>query len=207
MLSAMFDVEGFVLVGGASRRMGTDKARLVLGGLTQVKRVAAAMAPVVRNVRVVGSHSAAEGFPNVPDIQPGWGPLNGIHSALAATHCEWALVVACDLPFVTTALLARLCQLANQRADTCDALVPIQPDGWRQGLCALYRREPCHGVAADLVSRDEHTPRALFEAVRISYVQFSEISDLEGSEYFFFNVNTPENYQKARQILAAAGST
>ena len=204
----MLDVEGFVLVGGASRRMGTDKAGLVLGGLTQAKRVAAAMAPLVSRVRVVGSRSAGEDVPNVPDIEPGWGPLGGIHSALAAANCEWALVVACDLPFVTTALLARLCRLADESlATSYDAIVPVQSDGRRQGLCALYRRKPCQAVAEDLILRGEHSPRALFETVSTSYLQFAEISDLEGSEYFFLNVNTPENYERAREIIASAGAT
>lgn len=196
----MLDVEGFILVGGASSRMGSDKARLMFGVQTGVQRIAAELAALTERVRVVGSRDEPgySGFENVPDLLERWGALGGLHSALRACQAKWAVVVACDLPFVTSDLFARLWQLS---ANTLDATVPIQPDGRPQPLCAIYRREVNSEKAARLIATDEHTPRALLAQVRTRWVEFRELADLPGAEYFFLNVNTPDDYELAKQIL------
>jgi molybdopterin-guanine dinucleotide biosynthesis protein A len=196
----MLDVEGFILVGGASSRMGSDKAQLMFGKQTGVQRIAAELTALIDRVRVVGSRNVPgdSGFENVPDVLERWGALGGIHSALSACRATWAFVVACDLPFVTSVLFTRLWQL---NAGTFDAIVPIQPDGRPQPLCAIYRREVNSEKAARLIATDEHTPRALLAQVRTRWVEFRELADLPGAEYFFLNVNTPADYELAKQIL------
>jgi molybdenum cofactor guanylyltransferase len=194
----MFDVEGFILVGGASRRMGRDKAQLVLGGRTFVQRIADELSPIASFVSLVGAPQTSSHFKNVPDVHPQWGALGGIHAALTAAETEWAIVIACDLPFVTTELFGRLTSMAN---DTVDAIVPVQPDGRPQPVCSLYRRT-CLAEINELVDAGEHTPRALLANVRTRYVEFAELSDLDGANNFFLNVNTPEDLQKAEAILS-----
>lgn len=196
----MLDVEGFILVGGASSRMGSDKAQLMFGAQTGVERIAVALKQLTDRIRLVGSRREVEarGFPNVPDVLDRWGALGGIHSALGAGQAKWALVVACDLPLVTGDLFNRLWQLS---AESFDAVVPIQPDGRPQPLCALYRRETTSSESAKLIAAGEHKPRALLAQVRTRWVEFRELSDLPGAESFFFNVNTPYDYERARQIL------
>src|SRR4030095_7853744 len=131
----MFDVEGFILVGGASRRMGRDKAQLLLDGRTFVQRIADGLSAVASSVSLVGAPQPSSRFKNVPDVHERWGALGGIHAALTADQTAWAIVVACDLPFVTSELFAALTNFAD---DTLDAVVPIQPDGRPQPVCALY---------------------------------------------------------------------
>ena len=195
----MLDVEGFILVGGASSRMGSDKAQLMFGTQTGVQRIAAELAALTNRVRVVGSRGdpGDSGFENVPDVLEHWGALGGIHSALAACQTAWAFVVACDLPLVTSELLFRLWQM---NSDKLDAIVPIQPDGRPQPLCAIYRRE-VNSEAARLIANGEHAPRGLLAQVRTRWVEPQELADLPGAEYFFLNMNTPADYQLAKQIL------
>ena len=196
----MLDVEGFILVGGASSRMGSDKAQLMFGRQTGVQRIAAELTAVTGRVRVVGSREAPEnsGLENVPDVLEHWGALGGIHSALAACQTTWAFVVACDLPLVTSDLFSRLWQL---NSDTLDAIVPIQPDGRPQPLSAVYRREVNSEEAARLIATGEHAPRGLLAQIRTRWVEPQELADLPGAEYFFLNVNTPADYELAKQIL------
>ncbi|MFS8084435.1 MAG: molybdenum cofactor guanylyltransferase [Acidobacteriota bacterium] len=196
----MLDVEGFILVGGASSRMGSDKARLIFGGQTGVQRIAAQLKPLADKVRVVGSRTEPgdSDFENVPDLLDRWGALGGIHSALSACRASWAVVVACDLPLVTSDLFVRLWEL---KAEKFDAIVPIQPDGRPQPLCAIYRRETNSAEAARLIAANEHTPRALLAQVRTRWVEFRELADLPGAEHFFLNVNTPADYEHAQQLL------
>ena len=196
----MLDVEGFILVGGASSRMGSDKAQLMFGAQTGVQRIAAELTALTDRVRVVGLRDEPRdsGFENVPDVAERWGALGGIHSALSDCRATWAVVVACDLPLVTSDLFTRLWQL---NADTFDAVVPIQPDGRPQPLCAIYRCETNSAEAARLIAANEHTPRALLAQVRTRWVDFQELADLPGAEHFFLNVNTPADYELAKQIL------
>ncbi len=194
MLAVMLDVEGFILVGGASSRMGRDKSRLVLGKQTVVERITLALSQVVTNVRIVGSRM--NGFSSVADVHKHWGPLGGIHAALLAATTEWSLIVACDLPFVTHDLFDRLIQFCDE---SNEAVVPVQDDSRPQPLCALYRRS-CLTAAEVSIAKGEHSPRALLDKVATRYVEFSELSDLAGSEHFFLNVNTPENYELAVKL-------
>jgi molybdenum cofactor guanylyltransferase len=205
MLSSMFDVEGFILVGGQSSRMGSDKSRLVFGTRTGVEHITAALRALTPEIRLVGARDEGNSgaLQNIPDNHERWGALGGIQASLAACQSEWAVIVACDLPFVTAELFARLWQFSRQTdAEVFDAIVPIQPDKRPQPLCALYRRESCSAAAEQLVAAGEHKPRALLAKVRTRWVNFDELSDLPGAESFFLNVNTPNDYERAKEILA-----
>ena len=192
----MAEIEGFILAGGASSRMGEDKALLRLGGELFVGRAARALGAVAGRVRVVSSRheAAAHGLEVLPDLYEGRGALGGVHAALAACEAPWAAVLSCDLPFVTGELLARL---ASFRASSADAVAPTQEDGRPQPLCAFYARDPCLRMAEDLIRAGELRPRAMLGQVRTRWVAFEELEDLEGAGLFFRNVNTPEDYRRA----------
>ena len=198
----MFDVEGFILVGGQSSRMGRDKSELVFGTQMGVEHIADALRALTPTVRLVGNRGGRHSdFDNIPDSIEGWGALGGIHAALGACNAEWAAIAACDLPLVTPGLFGRLWQYALRDGDGFDAIVPIQPDERPQPLCAIYRRESCSAVAKQLITEGEHKPRALLARVRTRWVNFTELSDLSGARDFFLNVNTPNDYERAKEIL------
>ncbi|MCA1630958.1 MAG: molybdenum cofactor guanylyltransferase [Acidobacteria bacterium] len=196
----MIEIEGFILAGGESSRMGADKAGLALGGETLVARVSRALATVARRVSVVSSREGHEGFslPVVPDVHAGAGALGGLHAALAACRAPWALVVSCDLPFVTPELFARLASLAR---DDPEAVAPVQRDGRPQPLCALYAARACLAAAERLLAGGELRPRVLLRQVRTRWVSPEELSDLTRAEHFFTNVNTPAEYERAKAVV------
>ena len=192
-------IEGFILVGGASSRMGTDKAQLHLDGQTFVERINSALNEVVAQTSLVGAleESAPWPLPVVADVYLKWGALGGVHAALCACRAPWAAVVACDLPFVTGELFVHLASLR----ENFDAVVPVQGDGRPQPLCALYRVEPCRKRAEELIAAGERRPRALLRAVETRRVAMAELADIEGAPLFFTNVNTPEDYLEARKAV------
>lgn len=192
----MLELEGFILSGGASSRMGADKSLLELGGLQFTERIAQELARAGFGVSTVGARQAAGRWPNVPDVYAQWGALGGLHAALAACRAEWAMVVACDLPFVTGELFVRLASLSSENFD---AVIPVQPDGRLQPLCALYRRAACLPIAEQFIERGERRPRALLDLVRTRRVAPGELQELSGAHLFFMNVNTPEDYERARK--------
>jgi molybdenum cofactor guanylyltransferase len=197
-------IEAFILAGGASRRMGTDKSQLLLEGQTFVERIGATLLTVTNSIRLVGGRENSK-LPVVADVYPGWGALGGLHAALSACRREWAMVVACDLPFVTAELFQFL---ASMRADhdalhdvLRDAIVPMQPDGRAQPLAALYRVEPCARRASELIEAGRRRPLDLLQSVNTRWVEFAEIANLGQAERFFVNINTPEDYYEVIRVL------
>jgi molybdopterin-guanine dinucleotide biosynthesis protein A len=201
----MTEIEGFILCGGQSSRMGTDKARLRLGEQTFVERIAAALKIIAVRTSLVNSFENDAGalwsLPTVNDVYPQWGALGGLHAALAACRAEWCAVVACDLPFVTGELFMRLASLTQHN----DAVVPIQPDARPQPLCALYRTAPCLESATELINAGERRPRALLQTVNTRWVADDELSNLQGATHFFTNINTPEDYAQANERMRDEG--
>ncbi|MCA1621082.1 MAG: molybdenum cofactor guanylyltransferase [Acidobacteria bacterium] len=200
----MGDIEGFILAGGLSSRMGADKSRLRLGGRTFVELAAGALGAVAGRVSVVGSRPGVveHGLPVVADVYEGLGALGGLHAALAACAARWAAVVSCDLPFASGELFARL---ASRRGGDAEAVAPLQEDGRPQPLCALYDAAVCRAAAERLIRAGQLRPRVLLEKLRTRWVAFDELSDLEGSRHFFANVNTPEDYERAKEVPGAGG--
>jgi molybdopterin-guanine dinucleotide biosynthesis protein A len=186
---------GFILVGGASSRMGTHKAALLLEGRSFVQRIAEELLAVTDSVTLIGKHSGKVelNLPSAPDVYENWGALGGVHAALFASQSPWSVIVACDLPFVTAGLFARLAALR----DDFEAVAAIQKDGRPQPLAALYRNDPCLERADQLIKSGERRPIALLQSVRTRWTAFSELEELPGSEHFFDNINTPQDYEQA----------
>jgi len=156
------NVEAFILAGGASSRMGTDKSQLLIDRQTFTERISEMLLTLTDSVTLVGRQLDTSALPTVPDVYQQWGALGGLHAALSACRREWAIVVACDLPFVSAELFS---SLASLRLDH-EAVVPIQPDGRPQPLAALYRVDPCRQRATELIEAGRRRPLDLLEAVK-----------------------------------------
>jgi len=197
----MDQIEAFILAGGASSRMGTDKARLFLEGKTLIERMSQILGDFASRVVIVGQHSEDLSLESVSDIHPKWGALGGIETALTNCETEWAFVVACDLPFTT----ADLCRRLGNFRQSHDAVVPIQQDLIPQPLCAFYKVGPCLVQVTKLIETGLRRPLDLLQRVNTKWVPFAEIEDLSGSENFFVNINTPEDYYVASRQGIAGG--
>lgn len=200
-------VDGYILAGGTSQRMGTDKAALHLGGRTLVERAFEALAPIAATVSVVGNVSAERfGLPIICDIIEAGGKRGSIVGLVSALrHCKQnaAAVLACDLPFVTTGLMSRLVQVAVAESEV-DCVVPVQPDGRLQPLCAIYRKSKVLKAAENCLDRGQWRLQQMLGGLSMRRVEFDEIEDLPGSSNFFFNVNTLAEFEEAAQITEEA---
>jgi molybdenum cofactor guanylyltransferase len=189
-------VAAFILAGGKSARMGADKAFLQLGGQTLLARALALAGGVSEDVRIVGDRQKFLQFGRVVEDQfPGHGPLAGIHAALAETTAELNLVLAVDLPFVQSALLAYLCSQASQTGAV--ATVPQAAGGW-QPLCAIYRRE-FREVAEAALRKGRNKIDALFARVETRAVREEELLRMGFSPAMFRNLNTAEEFEQVRR--------
>ncbi|HEX8288802.1 MAG TPA: molybdenum cofactor guanylyltransferase [Pyrinomonadaceae bacterium] len=207
----MNDFDGYVLAGGASRRMGRAKANLRLGGKTFVERAANALSAISpKRLLVVGNLlemppglSALPDKFNTENAGQTRGSIIGLHAALSDARNDWAAALACDLPFVCGELFRKL---ASSSRKDFDAVVPLQNDDRPQPLCALYRAGTCLPVIEKMLGEENWKLRNLLQSVKTRFVSFDEISDLPHAEHFFFNVNTPEDFREAQMIENSLGS-
>jgi len=198
-----------IIAGGQSRRMGQDKRRLRLwgeAGPTLLEHTVAVAAGLCAEVVVVLND--AEGWPGlaartVPDAYPDGGALGGIATGLAAAQHDAALVLAADMPFLNTALLAAM--LARPR--DYDALLPRSPEPGAarntldlEPLHAVYRRTCLAPIRATLEAGQRRIA-AFFPLVRLAYVEPDEIARHDPLGRAFLNLNTPEQLELARREL------
>lgn len=121
--------------------MGRDKALLPWKSGVLAEEMAAKAAAVTEHIALVGDPTryAHLNLPCIPDLRPGLGPLSGIEAALASGRGELNLILACDMPGIEDAHLARLVNRARQSPAHCVATV--DPSGRLHPLCAVYHRD------------------------------------------------------------------
>jgi molybdopterin-guanine dinucleotide biosynthesis protein A len=181
---------GFVLAGGKSSRMGADKVFLEFGGQRLLDRALTAMGAVCDSVTIVGDPARFRKYGKVvPDIFPGCGPLAGIHAALVNSAAEMNLMLAVDMPFVSSELLEFLFAAAEKTGATIT--VPRIGNGL-QPLCAVYRRE-FSAAAEEALRAGKYKIDAAFCNLSIRVIEESELAAAGFSARSFFNVNTPQD--------------
>jgi molybdopterin-guanine dinucleotide biosynthesis protein A len=175
---------GAILAGGQATRFGgRDKSALLVDGRTILDHQIAALAPAVDQVVIVGGERAT-----VHDIVPGCGPLGGLHAALTAARGDAVLLVACDMPYLSTPFLAHLLSLAAG----VDIVVPQTERGYHP-LCAVYTRACLEPAAARLADRRLRM-RELVGSMRTRVVPIDEIRRFGDPDRLLANVNTPAEY-------------
>ena len=192
--------EGFVLAGGKSSRMGEDKALLKIGDETFAERAARTLSPVCEGrVRIVlnPNQSAADfsRFEFVRDLFNERGAPGGIHAALANSESEWTIILACDMPLATEETISRLAEIALNVPPEISAVVPRQPDGRLQPLCAVYRTSAClPRLEKLLLSKESFSVRDFLATIDTVYTENKKTPS--ETETAFFNVNTLEDYRR-----------
>ncbi|HEX8567289.1 MAG TPA: molybdenum cofactor guanylyltransferase [Pyrinomonadaceae bacterium] len=198
--SVVPEFEGFILAGGASSRMGENKAHLKLGGKTFIERAALSLSAIEpRRIFLVGNFTIENKVIEIlPDVfkPASRASIIGLHTALFHAEAEWIAALACDLPFASGALFKRLTGFVQ---DEFEAIVPLQKDERAQPLCALYRKNCLSKIETALTS-NEWSLKKLLEKLETRFVRFEEIGELPNAENFFFNVNTPADFARAVQI-------
>ena len=175
-----------MLTGGRSSRMGRDKAMLPYHGSVLGDWVARAVSVAAGRVALVGGSGAIAslGYPVLPDLYPGEGPLGGILTVLQHDAADWNLIVACDMPEITVSLLAVLLETAER--EDVDAVIPAGPSGRWEPLCAVYHRRSRASLEKSFAAGTRKVTEAC-AGLRVAVPRFAEIAP-------FQNVNTPEDW-------------
>ena len=192
----MEEVSAFILAGGKSTRMGTDKAFVLLEGRTLLARMLDLARQLTSIVHIIGDPAKFAPFaPTIEDIFPGCGPLGGIHAALRSSPTDLNVILAVDVPFVSLALLDYLIS----RATSSDANVTVaRAAGGFQPLCAVYRR-PFADAAEDALRTGHYKIDTLFTPATTQVIEEAELETSGFPSRIFCNLNTPEELAETRE--------
>jgi molybdopterin-guanine dinucleotide biosynthesis protein A len=191
-----------ILAGGKSSRFGRSKLLETIEGKSLIQWVVDRLATI--STEIIIATAQGEAIPcsstvrikTVADIYPEKGPLGGIHSGLTASPSSQAIVVSCDIPFLSVSLLKYMTQFCP----AFDIVVP-RIKNKLEPLCAVYAKN-CLAPIQELLERDERQIRKLFSMVKVKYVEEDEINRFDPEHLSFFNINSQAELDKARKLAA-----
>ena len=192
-----------IQAGGQSARMGEDKALKTFLGRPLIQRLIERLSPIADEIIVTTNRPEAYSFLDlrlIPDLKPGRGALGGLYTAIAsATHPSVA-VVACDMPFASATFIETASRFLVE--EEADVVIAKSNEGY-EPLHALYRRETCLPAIEAAIDADQWKVIAWFPQVKVRVLTNEELKQLDPAGLAFWNVNTPEEFAKAEQILLA----
>ena len=194
------DATGIILAGGKNLRLGRNKALEIIGGKTVIERVLARLSRIVNTIIIVTADGKNHLMPLpdarfVADVYPGKGPLGGIYSGVSTSSTDLNIVVACDMPFLSTDLLQHMLELAPG----FDAVIPRTRESLFEPLHAVYSRN-CLPVIKSHVETWKLSIRAFLAEVKVRYIEEDECRRYDPELLSFFNMNRQADYERALKI-------
>jgi molybdenum cofactor guanylyltransferase len=199
------EISGIVLAGGKSLRLGHDKILEKLGDTTLLERVVSHIDPFSKSIIVVTANERTFAplakHPKVKivsDILPGQGSLGGIYTGLVESGSFHNLVVAADMPFLNQPLLRYMIE----KTEDYDLILP-RVNGLFEPLHAIYSRN-CIEPIKKIFGQGKKVIIELFNYVKVKYIETEEVERFDPKHMSFFNINTKEDLELARQIVTGA---
>lgn len=186
---------GYILAGGKSSRMGTDKGLLMLKDKKIVEHVIENLKPCVDRIFIVSSNELYEQFnlPMVPDLMMGKGPAVGIYSALEHSTVNQNFVISCDTPFIGADHIFRILMLAKDH----EICIP-ELNGLWEPMVGVYSKSICEKWKQSMLNGEFKLQRLIEQ---FDYKLVNAKLDLEADENIFLNINSPDELLKAEKYL------
>jgi molybdopterin-guanine dinucleotide biosynthesis protein A len=183
-------ITAFVLAGGRSQRMGTDKAFLSYRNEPLIRCAIRVCQSFASDVRIIGEPARYDcfGLPVIPDSGESLGPLSGIHTALQHAPTLVIAIVACDMPLMS----AEFFRMMLRKLPGPAAVVMRFNNGAVEPLCGLYSSS-CLPVVEKNLASGKLKITELLSQVAAEYIGEEELHKHGLSQKIFTNVNTPED--------------
>ena len=184
-----------ILAGGASSRMGKDKALLPFRGVTMMDHILCQIEGLGKETLIIANEPEAYkqfGFPVYPDVSPGIGALGGLLSALTYAAHPHVLVLACDMPFVNLSLY----QYLMEPALSYDAVIPMLTNERCEPFRSVYTKS-CLQLIQNAIDGGERKATSFLPFVPVRYVDEDEVKRFDPTLQSFFNVNSPAELSEA----------
>jgi len=189
-----------IQAGGASSRMGEDKALKPFLGRPLIQRVVDRLSPIADEIIVTTNRPKDYAFLGLrlfPDLKPDRGALGGLYTAIASAAHPIVAVVACDMPFASPMLFEAMSKLLVEKE--ADVVIP-KSDEYYEPLHAVYRRETCLPAIEAAIDADQWKVIAWFPQVNVYELSPDDVNQYDPQGLAFWNVNTPEEFAKAEKI-------
>jgi len=181
-------ISGFILAGGKSSRMGTDKALLLVQDEPLLKRMIRLLEPFCKTIAISGNKMDYNVFniELVEDLYTGCGPISGIISSLKHSSTEWNLLVSVDVPFINDAFIQNLIS----HVGNYDCII-AEHEGRVEPLMGLYKRQIIP-VVEEMISQGDYKLTRLLDKLNVRYVNCDSL--IKQFPRLFVNINLPEDY-------------
>jgi molybdopterin-guanine dinucleotide biosynthesis protein A len=192
-------ISAVILAGGRSKRLGVNKAFVQIGGQALIERVISRLRELSDDLIIVANEPGlfqGLGARVTGDVFPGKASLGGIYSGLLVARHDYALVVGCDMPFLSRGLLRYMILVAPGY----DAIVPFY-DNYLEPLHTIYHKTSLE-VMREMLEADRLRISELFGRQHIRQVTVEEIASFDPQRLSFFNINTPQDLQRAQELSA-----
>jgi molybdenum cofactor guanylyltransferase len=206
------DLSAYVLAGGRSSRMGTDKALLQLAGKPLIAHAVTKLRRITPHVHILSSNPAlADYAPLVPDLHPNTGPIGGIEAALTHSSSDWNLILPVDVPFLPATFIEAW--VRSTLADEYGVRIRLFTiDGVPQPTVLLIHREAAPYIS-EAIQCGDYKLFPVLEAAGRDLATGSGFSrglvfrnGAPGAgflSFWFANLNTPEDFAEAEANIAA----
>lgn len=197
VISSSKDITGIILAGGKSLRYGKNKALVEVEGTRLVERVISVMQPLFEDLIIITNTPREYDYLQLPmheDVIKGLGPLGGVYTGLETISSESGFFVACDMPFLQSALIRHMVEIK----DDFDAVVP-KVDWKIEPLHAIYTKN-CLPAIKKLINAQGYQIIKFFDNIRVRYVKEKEIRSFDSKLKSFLNVNSPEELTDAGRL-------
>lgn len=195
MNSLLADITGVILVGGKSRRMGQDKAFLLIEGLPVIERIIGVMQGCFKQLVLVGDcpeRFEQYGLPMVPDLYPG-SSLGGLYTGLQHAGTDRIFVTSCDIPFPNPELIQFICTDAKPY----DAVIPATQGGL-EPLFAIYHKACLPAMQAALEAGNYRITSVLHH-LNVKTIPQEQMKMIDPGGRGLLNINTPQDYAACRE--------
>lgn len=186
--------------GGQSTRMGEDKGLMSFGRVSLVEFILEQVVDLGDEVLVISNQPEAYGILGLPvytDVRPGIGALGGLLTALTYARSEAALVLACDMPFVNLDLI----RFMTDNLPGNDVVVPVfGKKEFIEPFRGMYAKA-CLPAIEKAVQAGKRRAIAFHPDVRVRLISQEEVARFDPDGRSFINVNTPEEYDRALDLL------
>lgn len=197
---------GVVLAGGASSRLGRDKALESVNGKPMLAHVVESLDVICSQVLVAGDPKGREaislpqGVRWISDRYVEKGPLAGLHAGLSEAEHDLIVAVACDMPLINGMLLALLLRTAQEGQGLYDAVVP-RVGGRLQTLHAVYARSSVRQAEELLTTESRPSLHDLVSRLKVRYVDEEELRLFDRDLRSFLSVNTEDDLDRLNKLL------
>lgn len=190
------EIKVYILSGGKSSRMGTEKGLVELKGKSFISHLIDTVRTLTNDICIIANNSQYSSFliDVIPDIIQNKGPLAGIYTGLMNSSSDRNLFLSCDIPLINTETL----QFLIEKSENCKGPAIIVHNGKTEPLCGIYRKEQANAIH-DLLDKNELSVMHALDNLNTQYVDISKESFYHSE--IFQNINTKQELESLEQKL------